>query len=49
MNGPEGTRERIVTKLTLREWLKGVRSRKQASQNRVTTESILEARDADRK
>ena len=41
--------ERMVKKLPLKEWLKRIRSRKQVSNNRVTTESILRARDADRK
>lgn len=41
--------ERLAAKPTLEAWLARVRARKQASTNRVTTESILEARDADRK
>ena len=41
--------DRMEKKLPIKEWLKKVRARKQASDNRVTTESILRARDADRK
>lgn len=44
-----GELERLVAKPTLDDWLGRVRARKQASDNRVTTESILRARDADRK
>lgn len=44
-----GELERIVAKPTLDDWLARVRARKRVSVNRVTTESILEARDADRK
>ncbi len=44
-----GELERIVAKPTLDDWLAGVRARKRVSVNRVTTESILKARDADRK
>lgn len=44
-----GELERIVAKPTLDDWLAEVRARKRVSVNRVTTESILEARDADRK
>ena len=40
---------RLVAKPSVDEWLKAVRARKQAMNNRVTTESILRARDADRK
>ncbi|WP_423927677.1 FitA-like ribbon-helix-helix domain-containing protein [Candidatus Palauibacter sp.] len=44
-----GELERMVAKPTLDEWLRKVRLRKQASTNLVTTENILQARDADRK
>ena len=44
-----GALERMVSKPSIEEWLKGVRARKRAMNNRVTTESILRARDADRK
>ncbi|WP_428275937.1 FitA-like ribbon-helix-helix domain-containing protein [Candidatus Palauibacter sp.] len=44
-----GELERIVAKPTLDDWLAEVRARKRVSVNRVTTESILEARDADRR
>lgn len=44
-----GELERLAAKPTLEEWLKRVRDRKQASTSRVTTQSILDARDADRK
>lgn len=40
---------RLVAKPSVDEWLKDVRARKRAMNNRVTTESILRARDADRK
>ncbi len=39
----------MAKKLPLKEWLRKIRARKEASKNRVTTESILRARDADRK
>lgn len=41
--------ERKVEKLPIKDWLKKVRARKQASNSRVTTEDILRALDADRK
>ncbi len=44
-----GELERMVAKPSLDEWLREVRDRKRAMNNRVTTESILRARDADRK
>ena len=44
-----GELERMVAKPTLDEWLRKVRARKQVSTNLVTTENILQARDADRK
>lgn len=44
-----GELERMVAKPSLDEWLREVRTRKRAMNNRVTTESILRARDADRK
>lgn len=44
-----GELKRLVAKPTVHEWLADVRARKRLSENRVTTESILEARDADRK
>ena len=44
-----GELERMVAKPTIEEWIKAVRARKQAMNNRVTTESILRALDADRK
>ena len=40
---------RLVANPSVDEWLKGVRARKRAMKNRVTTEEILRARDADRK
>ena len=40
---------RLVAKPTVDEWLKDARARKRAMKNRVTTEDILRARDADRK
>lgn len=43
------TEEPTVKKLDIKEWLKKVRARKQASNSRVTAEDILRARDADRK
>ncbi len=54
MSKPEGTDERMPKKLPIEEWIKKVRAdkaraRKEGSKNRVTTESILRARDADRK
>ncbi|WP_419167288.1 FitA-like ribbon-helix-helix domain-containing protein [Candidatus Palauibacter sp.] len=44
-----GELTRLVAKPTVHEWLANVRTRKRLSKNRVTTESILQARDADRK
>ncbi|WP_419163285.1 FitA-like ribbon-helix-helix domain-containing protein [Candidatus Palauibacter sp.] len=44
-----GELERLVAKPTRDEWLENVRTRKRVSGNRVTTESILQARDADRR
>ena len=43
-----GELKRLVTKPAVHEWLADVHSRKRLSNNRVTTESILQARDADR-
>jgi len=40
---------RLVAKPSIEEWLRDVRARKRAMKNRVTTEEILRARDADRK
>lgn len=40
---------RLVAKPTVEEWVESVRARKRLSTNQVTTESILQARDADRK
>ena len=40
---------RLVSKPSVDEWLRGVRARKRAMTNSVTTEEILRARDADRK
>ncbi len=40
---------RLVTKPTVHEWIESVRAHKRLSNHRVTTESILRARDADRK
>ena len=44
-----GELTRLVAKPTVHEWLANVRAQKRMSNNRVTTESILQARDADRK
>lgn len=44
-----GELTRLVAKPTVQEWIESVRADKRSSNNRVTTESILEARDADRK
>lgn len=44
-----GELKRLVAKPTVQEWIESVRADKRSSNNRVTTESILEARDADRK
>lgn len=44
-----GELERLVAKPTVEEWVAQVRARKRLSNNRVTTESILQAIDADRK
>jgi len=44
-----GELTRLVEKPTVEEWVESVRARKRLSTNRVTTESILWARDADRK
>lgn len=44
-----GELTRLVAKPTVEEWVESVRARKRLSTNRVTTESILQARDADRK
>ncbi len=44
-----GELKRLVTKPTVHEWMENVRTRKRLSDNRVSTESILQARDADRK
>ena len=41
--------KRLVAKPAVHERLADVHSRKRLSNNRVTTESILQARDADRK
>lgn len=43
------TEEQTEKKLDIKDWLKKVRARKQASNSRVTTEDILRALDADRK
>ena len=40
---------RLVAKPSIDEWLRGVRARKRAMKNTVTTEEILRAPDADRK
>ena len=50
MSEPEGTDERMLKKLPVEEWIEKVRAdkvrvRKEGSKNRVTTESILRARD----
>ncbi|MDE2663614.1 MAG: hypothetical protein OXI39_11500 [Gemmatimonadota bacterium] len=44
-----GELERLVAKPTVEEWIEKVRADKRLSSNRVTTESILQAIDADRK
>ncbi|MXX77823.1 MAG: hypothetical protein F4Z33_02290 [Gemmatimonadales bacterium] len=44
-----GELTRLVAKPTVEEWVESVRARKRLSTNQVTTESILQARDADRK
>jgi plasmid stability protein len=44
-----GELERLVAKPSIDEWLREVRARKRAMTNRVTTEEILRARDADRR
>ena len=40
---------RLVAKPSVDEWLREVRAHKRAMKNRVTTEEILRARDADRR
>lgn len=41
--------ERIAARPAPEAWLNGVRERKQAAGNPVTTQQILDARDADRR
>jgi len=43
-----GELERIASRPSLDAWVQGVRERKAAAGSRVTTSSILRARDADR-
>ena len=44
-----GELERMVSKPSIEEWLKGVRDFKRATGINVSTDDILRARDADRK
>lgn len=44
-----GELERIASRPSHEAWLQSVRKRKGAAGNRVTPDSILQARDADRK
>lgn len=41
--------ERLATRPSLDAWLQQVRRRKRAAQNRISSEKILEDRDADRR
>ena len=40
--------ERIASRPSIREWLHGIRERKESAGTRVRPSSILQARDADR-
>ena len=44
-----GELERLASKPSIDEWLEGVRAHKAAMTSRVTTESILRYRDADKR
>lgn len=44
-----GELERIASRPSLHAWLKSVRERKQAAATRVSSSTILDARDLDRK
>ncbi len=44
-----GELERIASRPSLEAWRRTVRERKAAAETRVDTETILQARDADRK
>ena len=41
--------ERLASRPTVDAWVKQVRSRKRASQTRITSEQILKSRDSDRR
>ena len=41
--------ERLASRPTVDAWVQQVRSRKRASQTRITSEQILKSRDADRR
>jgi plasmid stability protein len=41
--------ERLASRPTVEAWVQQVRSRKRASQTRITSEQILKSRDSDRR
>lgn len=44
-----GELERLAARPSVDTWLQRVRARKRASQTRISSEKLLEARDADRR
>jgi plasmid stability protein len=44
-----GELERLASRPSLKSWLEQVRSRKRASQTRVSARQIMKSRDADRR
>lgn len=44
-----GELERLAARPSVDAWLQRVRARKRASQTRISSEKLLEARDADRR